>query len=375
MLTSQPDASLSSTVDVVGGSTTPKFALSLSSSVIVTGDSAAMSTITLNQNFAGRPIYREQRRRDGSDRCRSQRALRHLERRRRIGHLHFSSAAQSLGNISGLTHQFTAEPGAGSIAVFDSNFASPATYTIDSANITRTGFGGVSYGAGISSITLNGGSAGNIVNINSTAAGTPVSVSAGAGTDTININQTERHCPVTILPSTGSDAVNINTGVVGSAQTIFAATQQIGVLTIAGGGSATVSTGTKKILETSGLNITGTGVLDMTSNDLIVHANAIGSVFNLIKTGFNAGTWTGAGVTSSSAAGNASHLTALGVVAAAAVGTFDGKSVSTNDVLVKYTYYGDADLSGTVDGNDYTLIDSHGAKTGWQNGDFATHDF
>jgi len=43
-------------------------------------------------------------------------------------------------------------------------------------------------------------------------------------------------------------------------------------------------------------------------------------------------------------------------------------------VAVKYTYYGDANLNGTVDGSDYSLIDngytSHGTLTGWQNGDF-----
>src|SRR5262249_49689496 len=47
------------------------------------------------------------------------------------------------------------------------------------------------------------------------------------------------------------------------------------------------------------------------------------------------------------------------------------------DVLVKYTFAGDADLSGQIDANDYTLIDNgfnsrSGANplTGWRNGDF-----
>ena len=41
---------------------------------------------------------------------------------------------------------------------------------------------------------------------------------------------------------------------------------------------------------------------------------------------------------------------------------------------MKYTWFGDADLSGSVDGTDYGLIDqgflSNGALTGWFNGDF-----
>jgi hypothetical protein len=42
--------------------------------------------------------------------------------------------------------------------------------------------------------------------------------------------------------------------------------------------------------------------------------------------------------------------------------------------LVKFTYYGDANLDGKVDGADYSRIDAgylaHGAATGWFNGDF-----
>ena len=47
-------------------------------------------------------------------------------------------------------------------------------------------------------------------------------------------------------------------------------------------------------------------------------------------------------------------------------------TTTNNDVLVKYTYYGDADLNGSVNGADYAQIDhGFGAHlTGWSNGDF-----
>jgi hypothetical protein len=40
--------------------------------------------------------------------------------------------------------------------------------------------------------------------------------------------------------------------------------------------------------------------------------------------------------------------------------------------LVKYTYFGDTDLSGTVDGGDYTKTDTgfDVGLSGWNNGDF-----
>jgi hypothetical protein len=59
--------------------------------------------------------------------------------------------------------------------------------------------------------------------------------------------------------------------------------------------------------------------------------------------------------------------------------TFEGQPVSDSDVLIKYTYYGDTNLDGKVDGTDYSRIDnayaynqSHSSSplTGWFNGDF-----
>jgi len=44
-------------------------------------------------------------------------------------------------------------------------------------------------------------------------------------------------------------------------------------------------------------------------------------------------------------------------------------------VLIKFTYYGDADFNGKIDSNDYSHIDfgfNHAGSTGWANGDFNT---
>jgi hypothetical protein len=52
--------------------------------------------------------------------------------------------------------------------------------------------------------------------------------------------------------------------------------------------------------------------------------------------------------------------------------SLDGSAVAVNDVLVKFTYYGDANLDGKVDGSDYSRIDNGALNhlTGWFNGDF-----
>lgn len=52
--------------------------------------------------------------------------------------------------------------------------------------------------------------------------------------------------------------------------------------------------------------------------------------------------------------------------------TFAGRDVDIDAILVKMTYYGDADLNGVVGISDYLRIDRGVARglTGWQNGDF-----
>ena len=132
-----------------------------------------------------------------------------------------------------------------------------------------------------------------------------------------------------------------------------------------------------------------TGKLDLTSNDVLVAGGNLGTIFNQIKQGYGNGTWTGAGITSSAAASDAKHLTALGVIlnndgggnkiygSSTTLGPFDGQDPGAADVLIKYTYYGDANLDGQVDGSDYSLIDygynsrlNPSPLTGWLNGDF-----
>ena len=51
---------------------------------------------------------------------------------------------------------------------------------------------------------------------------------------------------------------------------------------------------------------------------------------------------------------------------------FGEYQLNVNDVLVKYTFFGDADVSGRVTTNDYFQIDNGflNSRTGWINGDF-----
>jgi hypothetical protein len=112
-----------------------------------------------------------------------------------------------------------------------------------------------------------------------------------------------------------------------------------------------------------------------------VQTGTLSTISGAIALGYNNGAWNNtAGITSSSAANSPTHLLALGVIQNNQSGTalytgshtFDGITPGAGDILVKQTYYGDANLDGKVDGSDYSRIDNGYLNhlTGWFNGDF-----
>jgi hypothetical protein len=193
---------------------------------------------------------------------------------------------------------------------------------------------------------------------------------------------------------TGS--TNVGSGAIfnlaaGSTGSIVA--RDIGAVTIASAGKITLahsnSTAGRQVLVVPSLTLAGgsgawTGSLDLNDNDMIVQgagATGLAVINNEIQQGYHGGNWQGSGgIISSVAAGRMDHLTAIGVIqnddgshtGTAIYTRFDGVAVGDGDVLVKYTYYGDANLDGEVDGSDYTLIDNgfDNHLTGWINGDF-----
>ena len=130
------------------------------------------------------------------------------------------------------------------------------------------------------------------------------------------------------------------------------------------------------------------GQLDVMDNKLITTTPAgtatagvyaAGSVQQMVHDGRNGGGWNGAGiVTSETTAQGGAALTTLAVATAGDVGfggtkTFAGQTVNGTDTLVMYTYAGDTNLDGQINGDDYFRVDqgfaSAGTMTGYENGD------
>ena len=161
------------------------------------------------------------------------------------------------------------------------------------------------------------------------------------------------------------------------------------------------------ILETNTLTIAPTGVLNLKTNNLIVKSGSLGTITGYIKTGLNNGPnayWDGPGINSSDAQDLNNPFYAVGVVDNAVVqyttwpflpdpsGPFMPPLPGTHptplftEILAKYTYWGDANVDGIVDAQDYALIDVGSGNidpntllpidpffTGWLFGDFAYH--
>jgi hypothetical protein len=263
------------------------------------------------------------------------------------------------------------------------------TMNFDNAN------GYVIDGAGSLTLSASGGA---VVNVLSGVQEINLPLTIASNT-TFNVDSTLKISdPLTI--NTGTTLTSNGTGhtgtvtyqsivtVNGSGGIVFGLSTTAHALALAGSTSTATVTNhganPVNLMQFDSLTTAAGSTFDLTNNAMILHggpvlsvAAQLASVTLQLKAGFNGGHWNGTGGISSTAAHNDTRfLTALG--SRQSNGTpFDGVNTTTNDVLVKYTYYGDADLNGTVNGADYAQIDTgYGTRnnptplTGWQNGDF-----
>jgi autotransporter-associated beta strand protein len=128
-------------------------------------------------------------------------------------------------------------------------------------------------------------------------------------------------------------------------------------LTIASGAvvQSAANSGSQAVLVQIG-SLNNSGTYDIENNALAISNTTVTTVTTQVSAAYANGTWSGnsAGgtITSSSGMSDSTHLTAVGV--ATGFSSFEGTTISPSDVLVKYTYYGDTDLNGYVDGTDYS---------------------
>jgi fibronectin-binding autotransporter adhesin len=110
-------------------------------------------------------------------------------------------------------------------------------------------------------------------------------------------------------------------------------------------------------------SLSDNGLIDLQNNAMTIHGANGGTytaVNGLLQSGFTTNqNWSGtSGITTTTLGGSSLYTL--------------GEALIGSDLKAGYTYYGDADMSGIVDGGDYTMIDTGfgGGGTGWQYGDF-----
>jgi hypothetical protein len=201
-------------------------------------------------------------------------------------------------------------------------------------------------------------------------------------TFTLTLNSAGTNTVGKILEVATHNTLNVSGGTLGANSTTVetssgrlnysSGTFTPGAITVSSGGILTVSAANQTFV-LSALSIDSTSKLILANDNLIVHNGSPASIGASLKAGFNAGLgyWNGTGgIDSTAAAADTRLLTALGYGPGGTL--FQGVNTVSTDVLVKYTYYGDANLDGTVNGADYQQTDAGFGLhlTGWSNGDF-----
>ncbi len=251
-------------------------------------------------------------------------------------------------------------------------YTAPATagveaITVTSGSITSTGY------ANVIPIWLSPLSVANYIPSSHMLTVTgPAAIIADPGSDEPIVTESSSFSSISLDPSTGADI-------------------HIGGLSITNGASAVVtslgsarSTNNYHILiigtpgETAAptYNIDSSSTLDLADNDMAVlygsGTSPLPAVQSEIAEAYNSGGWDRPGLTSSVAV-STRGVTALGYATSSELGinTFDGVTLGSNAVLVKYTLVGDTTLSGSVSGTDYnTVLSNYDTAGDWSQGNF-----
>ena len=190
---------------------------------------------------------------------------------------------------------------------------------------------------------------------------------------------------VTFNSDAGPSAATLNVSATGGSSVHFNATQHLASLSLPGG-VASVGDHGSRVVVTNSLSTSAGGKIDLRDNNLIVRGGDLGSwngsaytgLTGKVQSGRGDGTRNGDGIVTSMTDATTGILTTLAVATAGELGiggdVWAGEPVASGDVLVMYTWGGDADLNGELNGDDYFYLDSNilqsGSVFGFHNGDF-----
>jgi hypothetical protein len=286
------------------------------------------------------------------------------------------------GNLDAVRGQISIDGKGGNDSLLvDDRFGPTAEgFTIDSGLISTN----VSYieTANIESETVQGSDHDDSFNIRSSVA--DLNILGNGGNDLIfSQGGTANIDTGSETPNTAGDSVLVNFGGSGSTLRLLN-DDRIGDIDIYNGGVLGVPAGVT--LDVASLNAYAGSVLDMNGAMIARNASAALDQFGArLSAGYHNGSWDGqstAPTIISSLAHSSAIKDSVGYalagnllnISGSQTGSWQGQTINPGDVLVKYTYAGDANLDGRINIDDYGRIDSNvgrsGTVFGWYNGDF-----
>lgn len=182
---------------------------------------------------------------------------------------------------------------------------------------------------------------------------------------------------VTVNGGAGADAVAVNTDGQGGARATFEQSQDLASLSMGTDGRLRLAPGNLLIDIQSSVVVPGSGFeLDLTDGNLVRRGPTSFPFYqSRVAVGYASGAWNGMGINSSIAASSA-VADGLGMALASELfngsgGNVGGIALGANDLIVRYTLYGDADLNRKVDTLDFNeLAGGFGTGSRWAHGDF-----
>jgi fibronectin-binding autotransporter adhesin len=173
---------------------------------------------------------------------------------------------------------------------------------------------------------------------------------------------------------TGTSTLTLGVGLTASSFAINGGNVVLASNTTASSGWT--STNPVSNINVSSLTIAANSVLDISNNHVIIDYGAtdpMSTILGYLKSGFNNGAWNGtSGIISSTAQTKTNGLTY-------SVGWADGndktgavKNLTSGEIELKYTLVGDANLDGTVNGSDFSILAANFGLgvTNWDQGNF-----
>src|SRR5262249_45461842 len=228
------------------------------------------------------------------------------------------------------------------------------------------GFAGLTYN-NVQKITIKGDQ-GFDQFVLTTVANTPIYVDGGPSSDLYFAVEGPASAPVVVQSAAGGDSLGVNTDNAGSAFARVDTTMGINGVQIGDGGELDLQANANITLVTNSVAINPQGRLNLNNNDYVIQysgASPMPTVQGWINTDRAGGSWNGYDLTSLSARDKPKHNTTLGAMEATEYKSifgqnalFNGLAINDPSILIKYTYYGDADFSGSVDFDDFVRADA-----------------